>query len=164
MPKYSDKQFEKDLKELAMLIKKNNNSMRKKNNNNNNMTRGGAKPKSMKKVVKKASTDEKRHFRVVQINNKAVSTGDIYVKKSSGTPFSAAKKALRTCCKHLKIKGSKKVNCKVSFSIQEITQGSKKKVYGPYKGTYKTIPKAEQVELPGGVVRKLKPVVKIVSK
>jgi hypothetical protein len=157
MPKnYSDKEFKKDLKELAKLIR-----------DNNKKILGGAKPlKSMKKTIKKRviKSDEKRHFRVVEVNGKAVSIGDIYVKKNTGTPSSAAKKALRTCCTHLKIKGNKKVNCNVKFCIQEITQGSKKKVYGPYKGTYKNIPKSEQVELPGGIVRKFKPVVKLVSK
>ena len=156
MPKsYSDKEFEKDLKKLAKLIK-----------DNSNIFKGGKPVKTMKKTIKKnkVSSNEKRHFRVVEVNKKAVSIGDIYIKKSSGTPSSAAKKALKTCCTHLKIKGNKKVNCKVTFSIQEITQGSKKKIYGPYKGTYKKIPKSEQVELPGGIVRKLKPVVKISTK
>lgn len=174
MPKvYGDKEFKKDLNELANLLK------------NDDEREGGAKKrklvktkskkslkkstkKTVKKQVKKTKkvSTEKRHFRIVEINGKAKEAGDFYVSKKSGTPSGAARKALRTVCKVLGFKGSKKVGCKVTFSIQEITRGSKNKIYGPYKGTYKSVPKSEQLVSRGGVkiLVKVKPVVKLISK
>lgn len=158
---YSDSEFMKDLEKLSELL--------------NEKKEGGA--KSLKKKVKKSSlkkvkktkkvvkkrvkSTEKRHFKIVEINGKSKRLGDFYVSKLSGTPSSAAKKALRSVCTALKIKGAKRIGCKVTFCIQEVTRGSKNKVYGPYKGSYKAIPKSEQVVLPGGVVRKVKPIVKL---
>ena len=71
------------------------------------------------KNAKKTSSDSKRHFTVV-IGNKE---HGLYI---SSTPSSAAKKAVTKLCATNKSK-------KVEFSMREITQGSKKKTYGPYK-------------------------------
>ena len=62
----------------------------------------------------------KRHFTVV-IGNKE---NGLYV---SSSPSSAARKAVTKLCASNKSK-------KVEFHIREITQGSKKKTYGPYIG------------------------------
>lgn len=62
----------------------------------------------------------KRHFTVV-IGNKE---HGLYV---SSLPSSAARKAVTKLCASNKSK-------KVEFHIREITQGSKKKTYGPYIG------------------------------
>ena len=64
--------------------------------------------------------DSKRHFTVVMGGK----SHGLYV---SSTPSSAAKKAVTKLCAANKSK-------KVEFSIREITQGSKKKTYGPYSG------------------------------
>jgi len=64
--------------------------------------------------------DSKRHFTVVMGNKEH----GLYV---SSSPSSAAKKAVTKLCAANKGK-------KVEFYIREITQGSKKKTYGPYSG------------------------------
>jgi hypothetical protein len=72
------------------------------------------------KNAKKSSSDSKRHFTVVMGGKEH----GIYI---SSTPSSAAKKAVTKLCSVNKSK-------KVEFHIREITQGSKKKTYGPYNG------------------------------
>jgi hypothetical protein len=91
--------------------------------------------------------DSKRHFTVV-IGNKE---HGLYV---SSTPSSAAKKAVTKLCTANKSK-------KVEFSIREITQGSKKKTYGPYEGYIEKL--KEPIELMGRVIR-YKPVAKLIGK
>ena len=68
----------------------------------------------------KNSSDSKRHFTVVMENKEH----GLYI---SATPSSAARKAVTKLCSSNKSK-------KVEFCIREITQGSKKKTYGPYLG------------------------------
>lgn len=92
---------------------------------------------------KKSSSDTKRHFTVV-IGGKE---HGLYV---SLTPSSAAKKAVTKLCTANKSK-------KVEFYIREITQGSKKKTYGPYLGYIEKL--KEPIELKGRVIR-YKPVAK----
>jgi hypothetical protein len=96
---------------------------------------------------KKASSDSKRHFTVVMGGKEH----GLYV---SSTPSSAAKKAVTKLCAANKSK-------KVEFSIREITQGSKKKTYGPYKGYIEKL--KEPIELKGRVI-KYKPVAKLGAK
>ena len=64
--------------------------------------------------------DSKRHFSVVM-------EGEDHVLYVSSTPFSAAKKVVEKLC-------SANKNKEVEFYLREITQGSKKKTYGPYVG------------------------------
>lgn len=80
---------------------------------------------------------DKRHFTVV-IGSKE---HGLYVSLS---PSSAAKKAVSKLCASNKSK-------KVEFSVREITQGSKKKTYGPYLGEMKKLKKP--IELKGRVIR-----------
>ena len=75
--------------------------------------------------------DSKRHFTVVMGNKEH----GLYV---SSSPSSAARKAVSKLCATDKKK-------KVQFSIREITQGSKKKTYGPYKGYIEKL--AKPIEL-----------------
>jgi hypothetical protein len=96
---------------------------------------------------KKTSSDSKRHFTVVMGGKEH----GLYV---SSTPSSAAKKAVTKLCAANKSK-------KVEFSIREITQGSKKKTYGPYKGYIEKL--KEPIELKGRVI-KYKPVAKLGAK
>ena len=77
--------------------------------------------------------DSKRHFTVVMGGKEH----GLYV---SSTPSSAAKKAVTKLCAANKGK-------KVEFSIREITQGSKKKTYGPYSGHIEKL--KEPIELKG---------------
>ena len=80
---------------------------------------------------------EKRHFTVV-IGSKE---HGLYI---SSKPSSAAKKAVSKLCASNKSK-------KVEFCLREITQGSKKKTYGPYLGEMKKLKKP--IELKGRVIR-----------
>ena len=89
----------------------------------------------------------KRHFTVV-IGNK---DNGLYV---STTPSSAARKAVTKLCASNKSK-------KVEFHIREITQGSKKKTYGPYVGYIEKL--KEPIELKGRKVE-YKPVAKLKGK
>jgi len=91
--------------------------------------------------------DSKRHFTVVM-------GGEEHGLYVSSTPSSAAKKAVTKLCAANKSK-------KVEFSIREITQGSKKKTYGPYKGYIEKL--KEPIELKGRVI-KYKPVAKLSKK
>jgi hypothetical protein len=91
--------------------------------------------------------DSKRHFTVVMGGKEH----GLYV---SSTPSSAAKKAVTKLCAVSKSK-------KVEFSIREITQGSKKKIYGPYSGYIEKL--KEPIKLEGRVI-KYKPVAKLQKK
>ncbi len=91
--------------------------------------------------------DSKRHFTVVMGDKE----NGLYVSLS---PSSAAKKAVTKLCTANKSK-------KVEFYIREITQGSKKKTYGPYVGYIEKL--KEPIELKGRVI-KYKPVAKLSGK
>ena len=101
--------------------------------------------KSAKKTS--SSTTSKRHFTVVMGNKEH----GLYV---SSSPSSAARKAVTKLCATDKKK-------KVEFQIREITQGSKKKTYGPYLGAIEKLDKP--IELKGRII-KYKPVAKLLSK
>ena len=78
-----------------------------------------------------------RHFRVVQLEGKKVEIGGVSVS-SKASPGSAARKLLTSIAHHKGLKKNKKASMpKVKFCIQEYTQGSLKKIYGPYIGYYK---------------------------
>ena len=89
----------------------------------------------------------KRHFTVV-VNGKE---HGIYTGSS---PSSAARKVVTKMCKKSKGKN-------VEFHLREMTQGSDKKVYGPYKGHIEKLSKP--IELKGREI-KYKPVVKLIKK
>jgi hypothetical protein len=101
---------------------------------------GKSKIKSSKTKSSKSSTS-KRHFTVV-IGTKE---HGLYV---SSSPSSAARKAVSKLCATDKKK-------KVEFCLREITQGSKKKTYGPYLGHIEKLKK--KIELQGRVIER-KPV------
>jgi hypothetical protein len=98
-------------------------------------------------MIQFGGKDSKRHFTVVMEGKEH----GLYV---SSTPSSAAKKAVTKLCASNKSK-------KVEFSIREITQGSKKKTYGPYTGYIEKL--KEPIELKGRVIR-YKPVAKLSGK
>jgi len=89
----------------------------------------------------------KRNFTcIIGKNEKGTYTGS--------SPSSAARKVVSKMCREKNYKGV------VTFSLREITQGSKKKIYGPYKGNMQKLIKP--IELEGRVI-KYKPIVKIVK-
>jgi hypothetical protein len=90
--------------------------------------------------------DSKRHFTVVMGGKEH----GLYV---SSTPSSAAKKAVTKLCAANKGK-------KVEFHIREITQGSKKKTYGPYSGHIEKL--KEPIKLKSHVIEH-KPVAKLIG-
>ena len=96
---------------------------------------------------KKTSLTFKRHFTVVLGSKEH----GLYI---SSSPSSAARKAVSKLCATDKKK-------KVEFSVREITQGSKKKTYGPYLGYIEKL--AEPIELKGRVIL-YKPVAKLIGK
>jgi hypothetical protein len=79
----------------------------------------------------------KRHFTAV-VGSKE---NGLYI---SASPSSAARKIVSKLCASSKSK-------KVEFCVREITQGSKKKTYGPYLGEMKKL--AKPIELKGRVIR-----------
>jgi len=82
-------------------------------------------------------SSSKRHFTAV-VNSKE---HGLYI---SSSPSSAARKIVSKLCAASKSK-------KVEFCVREITQGSKKKTYGPYLGEMKKL--AKPIELKGRVIR-----------
>ena len=92
-------------------------------------------------------SSSKRHFTVVMNSNEH----GLYV---SSTPSSAARKAVSKLCADNK-------NKKFEFSIRETTQGSSKKIYGPYLGYMQKLDKP--IELKGRVIR-YKPIAKLKKK
>ena len=111
------------------------------------MPQTGGKPKVSKAPKKSSSLTTKRNFTVVMGNKEH----GLYV---SSSPSSAARKAVSKLCATDKKR-------KVQFSIREITQGSKKKTYGPYSGYIEKL--KEPIELKGRVI-KYKPVAKLSGK
>jgi len=99
------------------------------------------------KNAKKKSSSTKRHMTVVMGNKEH----GLYV---SSSPSSAARKAVSKLCATDKKR-------KVQFNIREITQGSKKKTYGPYLGYIEKL--KEPIELKGRII-KYKPVAKLSDK
>jgi hypothetical protein len=91
--------------------------------------------------------NSKRHFTVVMGNKEH----GLYV---SSSPSSAAKKAVTKLCASNKGK-------EVEFYIREITQGSKKKTYGPYIGQVEKL--KEPIKLNGRIIQ-YKSVVKLSEK
>ena len=151
MPHYNQKNFEEDLLKLEKIINKNNN--KKKNNQ-----------------IGGVDTNE-RHFKIVELDGQVVDFGRISVRKitkggnpGSG-PISAAKKALRSISEHLGMSGEKKLKINVQFMIKEITQGSSKKIYGPYKGHYRKYSEQEKKEKKEKTGRnyEMEPIVKLID-
>ena len=108
-----------------------------------------------------------RHFRVVQLDGKKVEFGGVSIT-SKASPGSAARKLLTSIAHEKGLKKNKKASMpKVKFCIQEYTQGSSKKVYGPYVGHFHKYTAAElkKAKTAGGKIKfTMKPVVKLAKK
>ena len=106
------------------------------------MPQTAGKPKTKSSKTKssktKSSSTSKRHFTVV------IGTKEHGLYCSS-SPSSAARKAVSKLC------GKKVKN--VEFCLREITQGSKKKTYGPYLGHVEIL--AKPIQLKGRLVERM---------
>ena len=109
-------------------------------------------------------TEGDRHFRVVEVGGKSVSLGGVSISDKA-SPGDAARKLLKSIAHDKGLEKMKKLNMgKVKFHIQEYTQGSKKKVYGPYEGYYRkyTAEELKKAKTAKGKVKfTMKPVVKL---
>ena len=101
--------------------------------------------KLLQNMIKKGGDNKdesnKRTFKVIELNGKVVDFGNFTIKrKTSGGnpgpgPIIAARKALQSISKYLKVNKNK---LNVNFMIQEITRGKTQyKIYGPYNGYYR---------------------------
>jgi hypothetical protein len=108
---------------------------------------GGKNAKKSSKTKSKSSSTSKRHFTVV------IGTKEHGLYCSS-SPSSAARKAVSKLC-------GKEKGKKVEFCLREITQGSKKKTYGPYLGHIEKL--AKPIQLKGRLVER-KPVALLKAK
>ncbi len=84
------------------------------------------------------NNDDKRKFTVFEVDGESVDLGEggRYTVTRKASPSDAARKAFSSLCRKLK-------KAHFTFSIRETTQGSKKKVYGPYIGNRKRLSKAK---------------------
>ena len=123
---YSNSKYQSDLEELEKLLINNN-------------QKGGI-------------DNNERHFKIIELDGKKVDFGYLTLQKKTKSgnpgpgPVSAAKKALRSISDHLDMKKEKKLKINVVYKIQEITRGSSKKIYGPYKGYYRKFSAKEMKE------------------
>jgi hypothetical protein len=115
------------------------------------MPQTAGKPKTKSSKTKssktKSSSTSKRHFTVV-IGSKE------HGLNCSSSPYSAARKAVIKLC-------GKEKGKKVEFCLREITQGSKKKTYGPYLGHVEKL--AKPIQLKGRLVERM-PVARLKAK
>ena len=110
---------------------------------------------------KKPYSGTYRHFKIVEVDVKQVKFGTADIKETQ-TPLNAAKKMLKSIAHEHNLKGNNKLKLKVVFSIQETTQGSSKKVFGPYSGKYHKYSDAEMKKATAsGIKFRMKPVVKL---
>jgi hypothetical protein len=161
--------------------KENKSTDEKNENNNNNNENKSKKEKKEKKDNnennenneqdggKKEYTGEMRHFKLWEVDGKLVDYESTSSIKEHHSPLTVAKRLLKTIAARHKLTGNDKVKLKPTmYTIKETTQGSKKKVFGPYMGKYvKYAPnEIKKVKLPGGktIVYKLKTVVKLHKK
>ena len=95
-------------------------------------------PQTGGKSKTKSSSTSKRHFTVV------IGTKEHGLYCSS-SPSSAARKAVSKLC-------GKEKGKRVEFCLREITQGSKKKTYGPYLGHIEKL--AKPIQLKGRIIER----------
>ena len=136
-------------------------------NYRNGMTKGSIPPwaRNNYKGGVKDYSGTYRHFKIVHLNGKDVNFDYSAKIKDTQTPLNAAKKLLKSICLHMGLKGMKKLQCNAKFVIKETTQGSEKKMFGPYKGSYiKYTPAEAKKAMASGISFKMKPSVKLSKK
>jgi hypothetical protein len=87
-----------------------------------------------------------RYFTLHKLDNKVIEFGRVKIS-SSATPLDAAKKLLKSICDYKGLKKNNKLKCKSIYYIRETTKKTNKKIYGPYKGSYKKYDKPVIVKL-----------------
>ena len=146
---------EQEETEEAEEVESEENEQKQNNKNKKNNHTGGAKDYS----------GTYRNFKIVQLNGKDVKFDYSSKIKETQTPLNAAKKLLKSICLHMGLKGMKKLQCNAKFVIKETTQGSEKKMFGPYKGSYiKYTPAEAKKAMASGISFKMKPSVKLSKK
>lgn len=110
-----------------------------------------------------AESDDSRYFKVVIVNGKRVDDGGRYelpLKTKTGKPQRRGPKdKASTAFSELCLKNKKKDECKFTFSIQETTRGSDKKIYH-YEGKRVKLSKPIVLKLKDKRTGKVKEVVK----
>jgi WD40 repeat protein len=97
-----------------------------------------------------SSKKEYRYFTLHKLNNKDIEFGRVKISASNGRPLDAAKKLLTSICEYEGLTKQNKVKCNATYYIRETTSGGNKRIYGPYKGTFKKYDKPLIVELKDG--------------
>jgi len=93
---------------------------------------------------------EYRYFTLHKLNNKEIEFGRVKISRESATPIDAAKKLLSSICEYEGLTKNNKLKCKALFYIRETTNGSNKKIYGQYEGSFKKYDKPVIVKLNNG--------------
>lgn len=129
---YSQKSFEKDLKELEKLIEKGGMKNKKTNQNNENQNNENQNNENQNNENQNNEQDggddddKYRHFKLVEVNGKSVDYGKANIKEKR-SPLSAARKLLGSIALKQGLSGNDKLKLRTTtFSIQETTRGSKK--------------------------------------
>ncbi len=109
--------------------------------------------------------DGPRHFRLVEVDGRKLNHGIGYIEiKGKQTPLNAAKKLLRSYCRSKGMKGRSKLGVNIKFHIQEVSRGSKHKVFGPYSGRYREYtPEEKKKAMAAGQKFTMKAVVKLLK-
>ena len=113
-----------------------------------------------------AKNENRRNFRICKLNGKEVSLGSASISQKA-SPRDAAKKLLGSIAHEKGLKKMNKLKLKEKYVIQEYTQGSSKKMYGPYLGYYRKYSAAEikKASAAGGKVKfTMEAVVKLAKK
>jgi|SaaInlStandDraft_1057018.scaffolds.fasta_scaffold02408_3 hypothetical protein len=150
MPEYSLEKFEADMKQLGGMIESFYSQDGGKPSSDASSHEVGHKMKNSdgKTFKVKMIKGEKkwvyvRTFKVVSVNGKKYESEGRY---KGAEPKNAAKKAFLKICKKMNMN---KNSCKLTFTLQECTSGSDKRVYGPYEGSREKLPKTRVKKFQG---------------
>jgi hypothetical protein len=131
--RYTKKHFEEDIHKLESFL----GGMKKEEK------KGGHRHSSLQnqEVLQKDRdiSTKSRHFKLIEADKKEMNLGYVKVHPETGTPVSAAKKLFRSYSHSLNLAGADKLKVKATFTIQETTKDSSKKIYGPYIGSWKAL-------------------------
>lgn len=144
--------FQKELNKLEHLLQKLNNKNSERKNKRKSQSGG-----------QKEESEDSRYFKVIVVNGKSVDDGGRYelpLKTKSGKPQRRGPKdKASTAFSELCHKHKKKEECKFTFSIQETTRGSDKKIFH-YEGKRIKLSKPIVLKLKDRKTGKVKEVVK----
>ncbi len=164
---YTNSIFQDDLLKLQNFMnggKKNNNKKLNEESDNESISSNSSN-NSMKnnKNKNKSKNSKYRHFKLIEADKKEMNIGYVKISKV-GSPLSAAKKLFKSLCHSKNLSGENKLKCTSTFTIQETTQDSKKKIFGPYVGSWKKLSEKEQKEAErAGIKFTMRSIVKLLS-